>query len=101
MPFSIETSVSAVAELKAIKAYERKRITEEIDAQLKDQPTTETRNRKPLPKVEPGFEHVPPLWELRVGEYRVFFDVNEDEKKVIVRAVRKKTPKQTTDEVVQ
>ena len=101
MSYSIETSQSAKSELKAIKVFERKQIIEEIDAQLKDEPTKETRNRKPLPNVEPGFEHVPPLWELRVGEFRVFFDVNEQEKKVYVRAVRKKTPKHTTEEVVQ
>ena len=101
MPFSIETSASAKSELKSIKLFERKRIIEEIDSQLMDEPTTETKNRKPLPDIEPGFEHVPPLWELRVGEYRVFFDVDEQDKKVFVRAVRKKTPKQTTDEVVK
>jgi len=54
-----------------------------------------------LLNVEPGFEHVPPLWELRVGEYRVFYDVDEQANKVFVRAVRKKTPKQTTAEVIQ
>lgn len=101
MAFSIETSKTAKAELKAIKLYDRKRIIEEVDTQLQDEPNKETRNRKPLPNVKPGFEHVPLLWELRVGEYRVFYDVEEETKVVYVRAVRKKSPDQTTEKVVQ
>jgi len=53
-----------------------------VDAQLAHQPTVETRNRKPM---RPN-----PLapWELRIGELRVYYDVEEDpEKLVIVLAV--------------
>ena len=41
-----------------------------------------------------------PVWELRVGEYRVFYDVNEQEARVIVRAVRRKRPYQATEEIL-
>lgn len=101
MAFSIEVSTTAKTELKAIKLFERRRIMEEIETQLSAEPLKKTRNRKPLPNVKPGFEYVPPLWELRVEEYRVFFDVDEEANCVFVRAVRQKTPRQTTDEVVQ
>jgi mRNA-degrading endonuclease RelE of RelBE toxin-antitoxin system len=101
MGFSIEVSKTARKELKAIKLFERRRILEEIETQLETEPTKETRNRKPLPNVKPGFEHNPPLWELRVGEYRVFFDVDEKANTVFVRAVRQKPPRKTTDEMIQ
>jgi len=34
----------------------------------------------------PPFEAVPPIWELRVGNYRVFCDVDDEEQRVYVRA---------------
>ena len=40
------------------------------------------------------------LWELRVGEYRVFYDVDEDQQAVYVWAVRRKGQDQTTEEVI-
>ncbi len=53
-----------------------------VDEQLAHQPTVETRNRKPM---RPN-----PLapWELRVGELRVYYDIEEEpEKLVIVLAI--------------
>lgn len=47
-----------------------------------------TRNRKLLEPLVPDFEAVPPIWELRVGDYRIFYDVCEEEKIVYIRAVR-------------
>ncbi len=43
---------------------------------------------------------VPPIWELRVGEFRIFYDVAEEERKVYVRAVRRKPPHKTTEETL-
>ena len=36
------------------------------------------------------WEHVPPVWQLRVEDWRVFYDVDERARQVIVRAVRRK-----------
>jgi mRNA-degrading endonuclease RelE of RelBE toxin-antitoxin system len=85
--------------LKAIRAFDRRRIVDEIERQLADRPTVETRNRKLLDAVAPGFEHVPPVWELRVGDFRVFYDVDEELATVFVRAVRFKG-QLTTQEIV-
>ena len=46
------------------------------------------------------WEHVPPVWELRIGQYRVFHDVNEKAKHVTVRAVRHKPAHKTTEEIL-
>jgi mRNA-degrading endonuclease RelE of RelBE toxin-antitoxin system len=63
-------------------------------------PTQETRNRKMLVGLKPPWEHEEPIWELRVGKHRVFYDVDEDEKKVMVRAVRAKPPHKTTEDIL-
>jgi len=39
------------------------------------------------------------VWELRVGEYRVFYDVDSDRSVVIVQAVRRKG-RRTTGETL-
>jgi mRNA-degrading endonuclease RelE of RelBE toxin-antitoxin system len=88
MAFDILLRELAKKELKAIRIHERRRILSAIDRQLKREPKKETRNRKPLLNVSPDFEFDPPLWELRVGDYRVFYDVNEADETVQVRAVR-------------
>jgi mRNA-degrading endonuclease RelE of RelBE toxin-antitoxin system len=100
MAFLIEVTGSAGKELQGIRPFDRKRIVSEIDTQLRHEPTTATKNRKCLEALSPTFEHVPPVWELRVGEYRVFYDVDSDGEKVFIRAVRRKLPEQTTGEVV-
>lgn len=53
-----------------------------MDEQLKHQPTVETRNRKPM-RPNP----IAP-WELRIGNLRVYYDVEEDPGSVVcIRAV--------------
>ena len=43
-----------------------------------NEPDRQTRNRKILVGLVPPWEHIPPVWELRIGEYRVFYDVDEN-----------------------
>jgi mRNA-degrading endonuclease RelE of RelBE toxin-antitoxin system len=98
--FEIQIASSAAEELKGIRAFDRRRIVHEIDEQLGDQPAQPTRNRKRLDAVTPDFEHVPPIWELRIGSYRVFYDVDDAATAVYVRAVREKTPSEATKDVI-
>jgi len=92
--YAIEVTDLAIEELSNIRAFERRPILEAIRQQLTYEPTVITRNRK-------LFESVPPIWELRVGEYRIFYDVDQAEKIVYIRAIRRKTPEQTTEDIVQ
>jgi mRNA-degrading endonuclease RelE of RelBE toxin-antitoxin system len=101
MVYQIELTELAVSELKAIRAFERRRLVDELRKQLVHEPSAVTRNRKRLEAVSPGFEHVPPIWELRVGEYRVFYDVDEATQTVYVRAVRLKEPHQRTEDITR
>ena len=47
-----------------------------------------------------AWEAVPPVWELRVGESRVFYDVSEEDSVVYVRAVRRKPRGKKTEDIL-
>jgi mRNA-degrading endonuclease RelE of RelBE toxin-antitoxin system len=100
MPFTIDITDLAYDELSAIKVYHRRQIIDAIHQQLECEPTVETRNRKVLAGTRPTFEHRVPVWELRVGAYRVYYDVSEESMSVLVRSVRLKPPHSTTEQVV-
>jgi mRNA-degrading endonuclease RelE of RelBE toxin-antitoxin system len=93
-------SAGVVDDLHELRAYDRTAILDKIEEQLRFQPTMETKNRKPLLGFVPPWEHNPPVWELRVGEYRVYYDVNEEERLVSVAAIRRKRPHATTEEAL-
>ena len=53
-----------------------------VDEQLRDQPTVETKNRKPM-----RANALAP-WELRIGDLRVYYEVQESpEPEVQIRAI--------------
>ena len=87
-------------DLAKLRAYDRKQILDASEKQLAHEPTRQTRNRKILPGLIPPWEQVEPVWELRVGEYRVFYDVSEVAAVVMVRAIRHKPPHQTTEDIL-
>lgn len=71
-----------------------------IEEQLSREPTRVTRNKKLLAGLVPPFDATPPIWELRVGEHRVFYDVDVTERVVFVRAIRRKSSNKTTKEIL-
>jgi mRNA-degrading endonuclease RelE of RelBE toxin-antitoxin system len=99
MPYAIEISDAAFHELQAIKPFHRSRIVDAIDQQLQYEPNAETRNRKLLTGLRPDFEHDPPVWELRIGSHRVYYDIKAEGPTVIVRAIREKPPHATTEQI--
>lgn len=98
--YEILLSVGVQQELGKIRIYDRKVLLDAIEARLSEKPNVETKTRKPLLGLIPPFEAVLPVWQLRVGDYRVFYDVSEQERKVFVRAVRRKPPHKTTEEIL-
>ena len=100
MAFDVEITDQALGHLKGIRKYNRRRIVDTIYQQLEHQPTVPTRHRKCLKGVVPDFHHVPPVWELRIGEHRVFYDVDETAQVVFVRAVLPKAHGQTTEDII-
>jgi len=67
--------------LKELPVGSQRLVLEAIEQQLLHQPTMETRNRK---KMRPN--HLAP-WELRVGTFRVYYDVEEPTAIVHIRAI--------------
>ena len=69
--YTIEFTPTARDDIRYFKKYEQNIIIEVIETQLAYQPMVETINR---------FRRSPPEiadWELRVGDYRVFYNVEE------------------------
>jgi len=73
MAYGIEFAQSVREQLRVFTAHQRTTVLEAIEEQLSHQPLVETKQRKPL---RPN-----PLapWELRVGNFRVFYEVAADE----------------------
>ena len=79
--YQIEVTEEAKTDLNYYGVFERKIITSGIRVQLEHEPSLETKNRKLLR------DNPISSWELRVGKYRVFYEVNEVRQNVTVVAV--------------
>lgn len=86
MAYEVYYTPSAIGHLRDLPARDRSILMDAVDVQLRHQPDLPTRHRKQL---QPN--PVAP-WELRVGDYRVFYDLERadeatPESKVVVLAV--------------
>jgi mRNA-degrading endonuclease RelE of RelBE toxin-antitoxin system len=82
MAFAIVYSPEAVDHLRLLPKSSQVLVVDEVDEQLEHQPTLPTRKRKLL-RPNP----IAP-WELRLGDIRVFYEVQEEPSpQVIVKAV--------------
>src|SRR4051794_7280313 len=100
MRYEIIFSDDGISETRKLRVFDQRSIADEIENQLRYEPAVETRNRKCLLGASPSFEHIPPIWELRVGDYRVLYDIDLSENKVTIRAVRQKLSDQLTEEIL-
>ncbi len=98
--YDIRYAEDVANDLKGLRAAQRTIILDRIDAQLTYQPTEQTRNRKILVGLVPPWEHEEPVWQLSIGQFRVFYDVDEAEAIVVIRAIRHKPPHKTTEEIL-
>ena len=79
--FEIRLSTDAERHLKALSARDRTIVAHAIESQLGRQPTVVTRNRKLLR------ENPLATWELRVQNFRVLYNVDNETVTVLVVAV--------------
>ena len=98
--YEIQFAVDVARDLREIPAAERKRILDGVRRRLGHEPTRTTKHVKQLRKLSPPFEHVPPVWQLRIGDHRIFYDIDESAGVVFVRAVRRKPPHTTTEQIL-
>ncbi len=82
--FRIEITRGALDDLHALRKNDRQQVGTAIDTQLLHEPDRETRNRK---RLRPN-----PLadWELRVGAFRVFYDLDLTTREVRIVAIGRK-----------
>ncbi len=85
----------AIDQLNRLRTFDKRRIVEQIQF-LKADPLPDGDDKK---KLRPDSDLPPdaPSHELRVGEFRVFYDLDEEEEVVTITHVRKKGRKQTRD----
>lgn len=82
MKYRVEYSPDTEEHFRTLTARQQSIVLDTVERQLKYQPTVETRNRKPM---RPN-----PLapWELRIGDLRVYYDVEDEPDKVVyIRAI--------------
>ena len=95
--FTILYEEAAEEDLHGLRVYEARRIMDEVDTQLTKNPAVATRRKKLLEGLVPAWDVVRPVWQFRVGDFRVFYDVDEERRAVIVRAIRRKGTKTTRE----
>ena len=98
--YKITYSRSVAVDLKGLPPHHRSEILDRIEVQLRHEPTRSTRNRKIIPGLVSPWDQVEPVWELRIGEYRAFYDVNEEKRIVTIRAIRHKPSHKKTEEIL-
>jgi mRNA interferase RelE/StbE len=84
MPYEVRYSSEAVEQLKVLRAFDRRIILDEIEQVLGVNPTVVSKSR-----VKRLREPAPSQYRLRVGEFRVFYDV-EEEAVLIVQVLSKR-----------
>jgi len=92
--YEIEFNQEALEDLQALRAFDQGVILDAIEASLRFDPLTPSRNRKPVIPVDITVE-AGITWELRVGEFRVYYDVDPPAMVVVIRIVQK--GRQTTE----
>ena len=98
--YEIKYATGVAKDLKHLTAYHRGQVLDKIEPQLRYEPARQTRNKKICLGLAAPWQHEEPVWELRIGTHRVFYDVDEVAKTVTIRAVRYKPPHKTTEEIL-
>jgi mRNA-degrading endonuclease RelE of RelBE toxin-antitoxin system len=88
MPYEIVFYEEAEDHIAGLTARERSLIVDAIERQLLHEPRSITRNRKPM---DPDRRFYVAPWELRVGDLRVYYGVEDEPKPtVLIVAIGKK-----------
>jgi mRNA interferase RelE/StbE len=87
MPYEIRYSNEAIEQLKKLRGFDRTAILDQIEQILSVNPAVVSRSR--LKQLR---EPAPTQFRLRVGEFRVFYDV-EEEAVLIVQILSKQDSK--------
>ena len=79
--FELRFVDGALKDLEFLKRFEQRYVTGMIEQHLSSEPMTPTRRRKPLRPNELA------SWELRLGVFRVFYEVDPQDMIVWIKAI--------------
>jgi mRNA-degrading endonuclease RelE of RelBE toxin-antitoxin system len=82
--YIIEYTETARADLQWFQKHEQNVIIDCIDKRLRHEPTAENRNRKELR------HNLTATWELRIGDFRVLYDVDVQVRIVAIKRIGEK-----------
>lgn len=91
-PYEIRYADRAVADLSSLRAFDQRKIMEGIELHLTSRPTFVSKSRiKAMAQ---------PFWSqfrLRLDDYRVYYDVDDEQRRVNVLRVLRKGTEQTPE----
>jgi len=87
-PYALDFTKQASQHIELLEAGEKTLVFDAIDRHVTYEPTTRTRNRKPMSRDKEMY--IAP-WELRVRDLRVYYGVKESDRIVVIVAVGKKS----------
>ena len=83
-PFAVHLTKGAETDLSSLTRYAQRLVIEGLEVHLRWLPTQSSRRIKAMrPNPVAG-------WELRLGDYRVLYDVNERQQTVTVQVIGEK-----------
>jgi mRNA interferase RelE/StbE len=85
MKHEIILAPEAVQDLKLLDVYQKTKIKELIEVHLRDAPTKTSKSR--IKRLR-GLRH--PQYRLRIDEFRVFYDVEEDRVEILAILLKSK-----------
>jgi mRNA-degrading endonuclease RelE of RelBE toxin-antitoxin system len=92
-PYDIQYAAEAVNDLKALRAFDQRRLLGEIESHLRYQPRAESQSRIKA-MAQPFWSH----FRLRVDDFRVYYDVVDEPPMVTILRILEKgtgaTPKE-------
>jgi mRNA-degrading endonuclease RelE of RelBE toxin-antitoxin system len=81
MPYKVEFSPEALEHLDEFRKFDQQRIIDAVEAHLTHAPSKASRHRKLMRS------NLVATRELRVGDFRVYYDVDDSLKLVLIRAI--------------
>jgi mRNA interferase RelE/StbE len=91
-PYTIQYAENAVADIKALRAYDQRIVVSGIETHLRHEPRKESRSR-----IKAMLQ---PFWSqfrLRLEDFRVYYDVVEEGRTVYILRVLQKTTATTPE----
>ena len=100
MAFKIVYGPEALQDLKNLSASIRRSVFDGLEIHLRNEPDVQTGKIKGIAGISAEWAQSKPFWQLRVGQHRVFYEVDREKETVLVLAVRLKSPHKQMEDIV-